>query len=191
MEGRLQFCGLRISSLLLLLVLMASSVCDLQHSLDQCTAKCKAAGMKLRTSNSETVVLNRKTGGLSTPRREWVLTASEGVQVFHRLVHEWGDYVAGDWFRGNGFAFALPHCCDKRELGRNAKLSIYRSAFVPYLTRGHEEWVMTERMRLWIQTAEMGFLRRVAGISLRDKVRSSVIRDGIGVPVTHTNVICC
>ncbi len=32
-----------------------------------------------------------------------------------------------------------------------------------------------------IQTAEMGFLRRVAGISLRDKVRSSVIREGLRV----------
>ncbi|KAL3048456.1 hypothetical protein OYC64_007094 [Pagothenia borchgrevinki] len=27
----------------------------------------------------------------------------------------------------------------------------------------------------------MGFLRRVAGVSLRDKVRSSVIREGLGV----------
>ncbi|KAL3043760.1 hypothetical protein OYC64_003589 [Pagothenia borchgrevinki] len=32
-----------------------------------------------------------------------------------------------------------------------------------------------------IQAAEMGFLRRVAGVSLRDKVRSSVIREGLGV----------
>ncbi len=34
---------------------------------------------------------------------------------------------------------------------------------------------MTERIRLWIQVAEMGFLRKVAGVSLRDKVRSPVI----------------
>jgi len=27
----------------------------------------------------------------------------------------------------------------------------------------------------------MGFLRRVAGVSLRDKVRGSVIREGLGV----------
>ncbi|KAK5915715.1 hypothetical protein CesoFtcFv8_001281 [Champsocephalus esox] len=40
---------------------------------------------------------------------------------------------------------------------------------------------MTERTRSRIQAAEMGFLRRVAGVSLRDKVRSSVIREGLGV----------
>ncbi len=33
---------------------------------------------------------------------------------------------------------------------------------------------MTERIRWQIQAAEISFLRRVAGISLKDKVRSSV-----------------
>ena len=75
-------------------------------------------------------------------------------------------------------------CCTvvtKRELSRKAKLSIYRSIFVPTLTYGHEGWVMTERTRSRVQAAEMGFLRRVAGVSLRDRVRSSVIREGLGV----------
>ncbi|TWW80631.1 hypothetical protein D4764_01G0004460 [Takifugu flavidus] len=53
---------------------------------------------------------------------------------------------------------------------------IYRSIFVPTLTYGHELWVMTERTRSRVQAAEMSFLRRVAGLSLRDRVRSSAIR---------------
>ncbi len=36
---------------------------------------------------------------------------------------------------------------------------------------------MTERMRSQIQVAEMGFLRRVAGVSLKDEVRGSVIHE--------------
>ncbi|KAI3369611.1 hypothetical protein L3Q82_025321 [Scortum barcoo] len=35
----------------------------------------------------------------------------------------------------------------KKELSRKAKLSIYRSIYVPTLTYGHELWVMTERTR--------------------------------------------
>ncbi|KAK0156273.1 Craniofacial development protein 2 [Merluccius polli] len=62
-----------------------------------------------------------------------------------------------------------------------AKLSIYRSIFVPTLTYGHEGWVMTERTRSRIQAAEMSFLRRVAGFSLRDRVRTSVIREELGL----------
>ncbi|KAI3363541.1 hypothetical protein L3Q82_012143 [Scortum barcoo] len=57
----------------------------------------------------------------------------------------------------------------KKELSRKAKLSIYRSIYVPTLTYGHELWVMTERTRSRIQAAEMSFLRRVAGRSLRDR----------------------
>ncbi|KAK3547052.1 hypothetical protein QTP86_009569 [Hemibagrus guttatus] len=69
----------------------------------------------------------------------------------------------------------------KKELSRKAKLSIYQSIYVPTLTYGHELWVMTERVRSRIQAAEMSFLRRVEGRSLRDRVRSSVTREELGV----------
>ena len=60
----------------------------------------------------------------------------------------------------------------KRELSHKAKLSIYRSIFY-----GHEGWVMTKRTRLRLQVA-FGFRRRrVAGFSLRDKVRSLAIHE--------------
>ena len=73
----------------------------------------------------------------------------------------------------------------KRELSHKAKLSIYwsidRSIFVPILTYCHEGWVMTERTRSRVQAAEMSFVRRVAGFSLRDRVRSLVIREELGL----------
>ncbi|KAK0143304.1 hypothetical protein N1851_018556 [Merluccius polli] len=40
---------------------------------------------------------------------------------------------------------------------------------------------MTERTRSRVQAAKMSFLRRVAGFSLRDRVRSSVIREELGL----------
>ncbi|KAK0155927.1 hypothetical protein N1851_001531 [Merluccius polli] len=40
---------------------------------------------------------------------------------------------------------------------------------------------MTERTRSRVQAAEKSFLRRVAGLSLRDRVRSSIIREELGV----------
>ena len=50
------------------------------------------------------------------------------------------------------------------------------SILVPTLTYGHELWEVTERTRLRVQAAEISVLRRVAGLSLRDMVRSSAIR---------------
>ena len=67
----------------------------------------------------------------------------------------------------------------KRELSQKAKLSIYQSIFIPTLIYGHEGCVMTKRTRSRIQAAEMGFLRRVVSVPLRDRVRSSVIREGL------------
>ena len=65
----------------------------------------------------------------------------------------------------------------KRELGRKAKLSIYRLILFSTLTYGHEGWGMTERTRLRAQAAEMSFRRRVAGVALRDRVKSSASRE--------------
>lgn len=53
---------------------------------------------------------------------------------------------------------------------------IYRFVCVPALTSHHEIWIMTERTRSHIQAAEINFLHRVAGLSLRERVRNSVIQ---------------
>ena len=66
----------------------------------------------------------------------------------------------------------------KKELSQKAKLSIYQSIYVPTLTDGHELWVVTERTRSRTQAAEMS---RVSGLSLRDRVRSTLIREGLRV----------
>ena len=69
----------------------------------------------------------------------------------------------------------------KRELSKKAKLSIFKTVFVPNLTYGHESWVMTERMRLQVQASEKRFLRRIEGVTLFNKVRSSEIRKSLNI----------
>ena len=164
---------------------MAPSNPDLQHALGRFAAECEAAGMRISTSKSEAMVLDRKrvacplrVGGESLPQVEefkylGVLFTSEG-----RMEREIDRRI--------GAASAVMRSLYrtvvvKRELNRKAKLSIYRSIYVPTLTYGHELWVVTERTRSRIQAVEMSFLRRVAGRSLRDRVRSSVTREELGV----------
>ena len=69
----------------------------------------------------------------------------------------------------------------KRELSKKAKLSIFKAVFVSILTYGHESWVMTERMRSQVQASEMRFLRRIEGVTLFNKVRSSEIRKSFNI----------
>ena len=49
------------------------------------------------------------------------------------------------------------------------------------LTYAHERSVMNERKKSQVLVAEMGYLRRVAGISFRDTVRSSAIPKELGL----------
>ena len=67
------------------------------------------------------------------------------------------------------------------DFSTKAKLSIFKIIFVPILTYGHEFWVMTERMRSQVQASEMRFLRRIEGVTLFNKVRSSEIRKSLNI----------
>ncbi|KAK3559963.1 hypothetical protein QTP86_033662 [Hemibagrus guttatus] len=131
-----------------------ASCLDLQHALGRFAAECEAAGMRVSTSKSEAMVLDRKKVACT---------------------------LQTDQCSGSSNAVYVLVCCVKKELSQKAKLTIYQSSYVPSLTYGHELWVMTERVRSRIQAAEMSFLRRVAGRSLRDRVRSSVTREELGV----------
>ncbi len=176
-----------ISSLLFAddVVVLATSDRDLQHALGRFAAECEAVGMRISASKSEAMVHSQKrvacplqVGGVLLPQVEefkylGILFMSEG-----RMEREIDRRI--------GAASAVMRAMyrsivEKKELSRKAKLSIYRSIYVPTLTYGHELCVMTERTRSRIQAAEMSFLRRVAGRSLRDRVRSSVTREELRV----------
>ncbi|KAI3364615.1 hypothetical protein L3Q82_011394 [Scortum barcoo] len=122
---------------------------DLQHVLERFAAECEAAGMRISTSKSEAMVLDRKrvacplrVGGEVLPQVEefkylGVLFTSEGK-------------MEREIDRRIGAASAVMRSVYrtvvvKKELSRKAKLSIYRSIYVPTLTYGHELWVMTDR----------------------------------------------
>ncbi len=173
----------RISSLLFAddVVLLASSGLDLQRALGRFAAECDVAGMRISTSKSEAMVLARKrvacplqVGGEFLPQVEefkylGVLFTTKG-RMEREIDRRIGAVAAA-------MRSVYRSVVVKKELSQKAKLSIYRSIYVPTLTYGHELWVMTERTRSRIQAAKMSFLRRVAGHTLRDRVRSSVTRE--------------
>ncbi|KAK3573272.1 hypothetical protein QTP86_019232 [Hemibagrus guttatus] len=185
LEG-VRFGDHRISSLIFAdVVLLASSSLDLQHELGRFSAECEAAGMRVSTSKSEAMVLNRKKVVCTLQVGGEVLTQVEEFKYLGVLFTSEGR-MDREIDRRMGAAAAVMRSMYrsvvvKKELSRKAKLSIYQSIYVPTLTYGHELWVMTERVRFQIQAAEMSFLHRMAGRSLRDRVRSPVTREELGV----------
>ncbi len=89
--------------------------------------------------------------------------------------------MEGEIDRRIGAASSVMSVVVKKELSCKAKLSSYRSIYLPTLTYGRELWVMTERTRSRIRAAEISFLHRVAGRFLRDRVRSSITQEELRV----------
>ncbi|KAK3506845.1 hypothetical protein QTP70_029252 [Hemibagrus guttatus] len=183
LEG-VRFGDHKISSLLFAddVVLLAPSSLDLQHALGRFAAECKAAGLRVSTSKSEDMVLDRKKVACTLQVGGELLPQVEEFKYLGVLFTR----MECDIDRRIGAVAAVMRSMYrsvvvKKELSRKAKLSIYQSIYVPTLTYGHELWVMTERIRARIQAAEMSFLHSVAGRSLRDRVRSSVTWEELGV----------
>ncbi|KAL0186471.1 hypothetical protein M9458_018141, partial [Cirrhinus mrigala] len=151
-----------ISSLLFAdnVVLLASSNQDLQRALGRFAAQCEAAGMGISTSNRKRVACPLQVGGESLPQVEEFNEGRMEREIDRRIGAT--SAVMRSLYRS---------VVVKKELSCKAKLSIYRSIYVPTLTYGHELWVMTERIRSRIQAAEMSFLQigRPAAPSHRER----------------------
>lgn len=69
----------------------------------------------------------------------------------------------------------------KKEVGKNVKLHIFKSVYLPILLYGAESWILTDRQGSRITAAEMKFLRRTAGKTRRDCVRNERIRQELEI----------
>ena len=69
----------------------------------------------------------------------------------------------------------------KRELSKTAKLSIFKTVFVPIFNYGHIFWVMTARVRSQVQASEMRFLQKNEGVTLFNKMLSSEIQKSLNI----------
>ncbi|VDP00688.1 unnamed protein product [Soboliphyme baturini] len=69
----------------------------------------------------------------------------------------------------------------KVKLSVKITLSDFKSIFMSMHTYDHEFWTMTEMLRTLVQAAEMGLLRRVAGLTLLDMDQNADIRESLGV----------
>ena len=69
----------------------------------------------------------------------------------------------------------------KRELSRKAKLSVFKSTFVPIHTYGDESWVMTEKVRSQMLAAEMRFLQKIKGVTMFDTLHNTAICESLHI----------
>jgi hypothetical protein len=61
---------------------------------------------------------------------------------------------------------------------------------IPLLTYSSETWTLTKKQRQKIETAEMKFLRNVAGHTLKDQIRNTVIRNELKIFSVNNRLNC-
>jgi len=124
------------------LVLLASSQQGLQHALDRFSAACDRAKMKISAKNTE--VLCQKQYMLQVSGIHWV---GGEIQVHRGGIYQWRKAERGGVWIDKANAVLrefYQSLVTKRELSNTAKLSVFKSVFVPILTYDPESWVMTE-----------------------------------------------
>ena len=64
---------------------------------------------------------------------------------------------------------------------KDTMMRFYKDLAVPLLTYSSENWALNRPGRRRIETAEIRFLRRVSGHTLRDHIRNTTIREELHI----------
>jgi hypothetical protein len=164
---------------------LSSSEKGLQKVLNQFDETCSAFGMKISTKKTELMAVSREPKQCNlqlnnNPLNQVSKFKYLGVQ-FSRDGKQDGEIDQRIGMASGVLRSLYRSVVTKVELSKKTKLAIFKSVYRPTLIYGHEQWVMTEKIRSRIQSAEMRFLRRVAVLTLRDKIRSSDIRETLQI----------
>ena len=160
------------------LVLFDSTQNGLQQALDRFSDACSVAGMKISAIKTEIMYLSRQPKQCSLQIDEVPLKQSEKFKYLGvSFTSDGRQNIELDIRIGKTSAIMRQlhrSVVLKRELCTKAKLSIFRSVYVPILTYGQEFWIMNEKVRSRVQAAKMGFLRRISGLTLLDKAKVQI-----------------
>ena len=164
-------------------MLLDSTQNGLQQALDRFTDVCSVAGMKISTTKTQTMCLSRQ------PKQCSLQIGGVPLKQSEKLKYLGVSFTRGDRQNSEldiriGKASAVMRQLHqsvvlKRVLCTKPKLSIFRSVYDPIPTYGHACWIMNEKVRSRVQAAEIGFLRRISGLTLLDKGKSADIRESL------------
>uniref|UniRef100_A0A8D8VZC5 Uncharacterized protein n=1 Tax=Cacopsylla melanoneura TaxID=428564 RepID=A0A8D8VZC5_9HEMI len=83
------------------------------------------------------------------------------------------------WSYASGFI-------SKKEVGKQTKVTVFKTVYRPTLTYSAESWTLTSKHKSRLQAAEMRYLRRVEGKTRRDKIRNTIIRSSLNIEPMQT-----
>ena len=156
----------------------------LQNCVTEWCSKLEKYGLKMNTIKSEVMVLSKlkrscniQVGGVKL--KEVDSFKYLGVNFNNTAIMEKElDARLAKYSKNVGLLYPL---LKERDIPIKVKVTIYKTVLRPILTYGCEAWVLIKRLKSKIQAAEMRVLRLIYGVTLREKIRSEVIREKLKV----------
>lgn len=163
----------------------ADSEKNLQFNINIITEELTKRKLEMNIKKSKTMVIGDSGWRLEVKTKGTVLEQVKSFKYLGAHLNEEGRMeeeirerigAAGRFFHATRNTFI-----GKKEVSTQAKVSVYKTVFLPILTYSSESWTLTTRLKSQIQAMEMRYLRKVIGKTRRDRVRNATVRRDLGV----------
>ncbi|KAI5754287.1 hypothetical protein M8J77_007444 [Diaphorina citri] len=172
------------------LAILAKNETNLQHNLNVWNEEMTRRGMVINVKKTKSMVISRN------PIQHHVHLNNqpiEQVNVFKYL----GALISADGTIDaeiNGRVANATKCfhslrrgfINKQEVGKQTKVTVFKTVYRPTLTYSAESWTLTSKHKSRLQATEMKYLRRVEGKTRKDRIRNTSIRSSLNIDPMQT-----
>ncbi|KAJ3655554.1 hypothetical protein Zmor_014678 [Zophobas morio] len=163
------------------IVIFAGSERDLQRNLSIWDEELTKKKMKINVEKTKVMAIGKQTKQINISINGRKLEQVKHFNYLGVTIDDTGRQEADNTERiekCNKLYYAINNTfINKREISQKTKMSVYKTIYLPTLTYGCETWVLSQKMKSRLEANEMKYLRRVIGVTLRDHIRSSQIRE--------------
>lgn len=169
------------------IVLLEVSSEALQVAVNRVSIACERAGMRVSVSKTKVMVVSRDPAVLSLTVREEPLEQVESFSYLGTIISQNGSPDSDVSKRLKAARAVLSSLYNtvirKAELSVPAKTAIFNQVLVPTLLYGHESLTLNNERRARLKACEMSFIRAALGVSLREEIRNSDLREQFGIKI--------
>ena len=170
------------------IVLFAPSERELQNNLNIWNEELKNNGMKINKSKTKIMAITENNQDLDVYLEGVKLEQVDQYKYLGVLLDKTGDQEAEINVRIENtlkLYFAMNKSfINKKEISRKTKINVFKAVYRPVLTYACESWILSKRQKSKIQATEMKYLRRTIGVTRRNRIKNTQIREEVGVQST-------
>lgn len=165
------------------IAMLAEEVGGLQSSLDSVVAVSKKMGMRINTAKTETQYLGKGNN------RFCLQAEGQQLEQMDNFVYLGGSISTSEGSEGDvnrriglarGIIQSLSKIWSSNEISKGTKVLVYETLVLSVLLYNSETWTLKVTQQNRLRVFEMACLRRIEGVTKRDRVRNEVIRNRLG-----------